>query len=169
MAFGDAISAKARVNITLDITTGDAQRNKELPLKLLMLGDYSHGDNVQPLRQRKRRLINKSNFDAILAECAPQLSVVVDNQIHSVRQQLAIHLQFNQRRDFEPAQICQQVPELKRLLAMRMVLKDLKANMMDNSELKQALEKIVKPDTTRLQLQHELSGLIPAANQESPS
>ena len=34
---------KARVNISLDLHTGGAQKPVELPLKLLVMGDYSAG------------------------------------------------------------------------------------------------------------------------------
>ena len=37
---------KARVNIKLDLHTGGAQKKVELPLKLLVMGDYSNFQNA---------------------------------------------------------------------------------------------------------------------------
>jgi type VI secretion system protein ImpB len=39
---------KARVNIKLDLHTGGAQKKVELPLKLLVMGDYSNGQKQSP-------------------------------------------------------------------------------------------------------------------------
>ena len=39
---------KARINIKLDLHTGGAQKKVELPLKLLVMGDYSNGQEQRP-------------------------------------------------------------------------------------------------------------------------
>ncbi|MGC8001117.1 type VI secretion system contractile sheath small subunit, partial [Salmonella enterica] len=43
---------KARVNIKLDLHTGGAQKKVELPLKLMVVGDYSNGSEQRPLSER---------------------------------------------------------------------------------------------------------------------
>lgn len=63
---------KARVNIKLDLHTGGAQKKVELPLKLLAVGDYSHGQDNRALSEREKININKNNFDSVLAEFSPQ-------------------------------------------------------------------------------------------------
>jgi len=40
---------KARVNIKLDLHVGGAQKKVELPLKLMVVGDYSNGAEQRPL------------------------------------------------------------------------------------------------------------------------
>jgi type VI secretion system protein ImpB len=40
---------KSRVSITLDLHTGGAQKKVELPLKLLVAGDFSAGKEQAPL------------------------------------------------------------------------------------------------------------------------
>ena len=56
---------KARVNITLDLETGGAKKKKELPLKVLALGDFSRGKTTGPVAERERIDINKNNFDNV--------------------------------------------------------------------------------------------------------
>jgi type VI secretion system protein ImpB len=51
---------KARVNIKLDLHTGGAQKKIELPLKLLVMGDYSNGQNTQTLGDRTKLSIDKT-------------------------------------------------------------------------------------------------------------
>ncbi len=50
---------KARINIKLDLHTGGAQKKVELPLKLLVMGDYSNGQEQRPLSEREKLNINK--------------------------------------------------------------------------------------------------------------
>ena len=59
---------KARINIKLDLHTGGAQKKVELPLKLLVMGDYSNGQEQRPLSEREKLNINKNNFNSVLAE-----------------------------------------------------------------------------------------------------
>lgn len=55
---------KSRVSITLDLHTGGARKKVELPLKLLVAGDYGAGKEQAPLAERKKINIDKNNFDA---------------------------------------------------------------------------------------------------------
>ena len=56
---------KARVNIKLDLHTGGAQEKVELPLKLMVMADYSNGREQRPLSERSKVDINKNNFNFI--------------------------------------------------------------------------------------------------------
>ena len=40
---------KARVNIRLSLHTGGAQKKIELPLRLMVIGDYSNGAEQRPV------------------------------------------------------------------------------------------------------------------------
>lgn len=46
---------KARINLKLNLHTGGAQKKVELPLKLLVTGDFSNGQETDPLSERKNR------------------------------------------------------------------------------------------------------------------
>src|ERR1700710_2716 len=51
---------KARINIKLDLHTGGASKKVELPLKLLVMGDYSNGQNTF-MRDGESRVIDFRN------------------------------------------------------------------------------------------------------------
>ena len=53
----------SRVNIRYVKYTGGAQEQVELPLKLLLLGDYTGRPDATPLEERKKISVNKDNFD----------------------------------------------------------------------------------------------------------
>jgi hypothetical protein len=93
---------KARVNIQLSLHTGGAQKKIELPLKLMVIGDYSNGAEQRP--------------------------VAGDGSEESVS------LSFSEMKDFEPEQIARQIPQLRAMLAMRNLLRDLKASPLPAGE-----------------------------------
>lgn len=64
---------KARINLKLDLHTGGASKKSELPLKLLIVGDYSNGAEQRPVSEREPVDINKNNFDNVLAEFSPSV------------------------------------------------------------------------------------------------
>ena len=72
---------KARVNIKLDLHTGGAQKKVELPLKLLVMGDYSNGTEQRPLSERSKIDINKNNFNSVLSEFQPSIKMAVPDTL----------------------------------------------------------------------------------------
>ena len=156
---------KARVNIKLDLHTGGAQKKVELPLKLLVLGDYGNGRDTRSLAEREKVSINKNNFDAVLADFAPDLKLAADNTLAGDGSELPVNLSFRALKDFEPEQVARQLPELQALLAMRNLLRDLKSNLLDNGTFRREFEKVLKDKRLSERLRSELAQLATAATQ----
>lgn len=152
---------KARVNIRLDLHTGGAQKKVELPLKLMLMGDYSNGREQGPLAERRKFDINKTNFNDVLAEYRPSLKLAVANTLASDGSETSVTLAFQHMKDFEPEQVARQIPELRALLAMRNLLRDLKSNLLDNATFRRELEYILKDESLSAALRSELAGLAP--------
>ncbi|UFH51055.1 type VI secretion system contractile sheath small subunit [Pseudomonas sp. KNUC1026] len=150
---------KARVNIKLDVHTGGAQKKVELPLKLLMLADYSNGREQRPLAERAKVSINRNNFDSVLADYAPRARFEVANALAEGQGEWALDLAFNCLKDFEPEQVARQVPQLRALLAMRNLLRDLKSNLLDNATFRAELERILLDPQLSQGLRDELACL----------
>lgn len=153
---------KARVNIKLDLHTGGAQKKIELPLKLMVMGDYSNGSEQRPLSERGKININKNNVDSVLGEFSPGLKLVVENTLPDEAADTAVELSFQRLKDFEPEQVARQVPQLRALLAMRNLLRDLKSNLLDNVTFRHELERILKDDALSDELRAELAALAPS-------
>ncbi|MGR3774142.1 type VI secretion system contractile sheath small subunit, partial [Edwardsiella anguillarum] len=66
---------KARINLKLDLHTGGAGKKTELPLKLLIAGDFSNGQASAPLFEREKVNLDKNNFDAVLSEYSPKVNL----------------------------------------------------------------------------------------------
>ncbi|WP_133629684.1 MULTISPECIES: type VI secretion system contractile sheath small subunit [Gammaproteobacteria] len=152
---------KARVNIQLSLHTGGAQKKVELPLKLVLVGDYSNGAEQRSVSEREKVNVNKNNFDSVLAEFSPAIKLSVENTLVHDGSEEAINLTFRDMKDFTPEQVARQIPQLKAMLAMRNLLRDLKANLLDNQAFRKELEKILLDPQLSAELRNELSALAP--------
>lgn len=150
---------KARVNIQLSLHTGRAQQKVELPLKLMVVGDYSNGAEERPVSEREKINVNQNNFDSVMAGYSPAVNLIIENTLAGDGSQENINLSFNEMKDFEPEQVARQIPQLKAMLAMRSLLRDLKANLLDNQTFRKELEKILLDPALSAELSSELSAL----------
>jgi len=152
---------KSRVNIKLDLHTGGAQKKIELPLKLLVVGDFSNGKETRPVSERERINLNKNNFNSVLADYSPAVKLAVENTLRGDGSEHSVTLDFKEMKDFEPEQVARQVPQLKAMLAMRNLLRDLKSNLLDNATFRRELESILKDSSLSNDLRAELATLAP--------
>lgn len=133
----------------------------ELPLKLLVAGDFSNGQEERPLSERIKMDVNKNNFNAVLADISPSVRLNVENILAGDGTEESISLTFRNMNDFTPEQVARQIPRLKAMLAMRSLLRDLKANLLDNATFRKELEKILRDPELSQALRDELSALVP--------
>lgn len=152
---------KARVNIKLDLHTGNGQKKVELPLKLLVTGDFSNGLELRPLSERKKVDINKNNFNSVLEKFNPSVNIAVQNTLAGDNSEENIRLTFKNIKDFEPEQVARQIPQMKALLAMRSLLRDLKSNLLDNSTFRKELQTILRDPALSNELRGEIAALAP--------
>ncbi|MGL4724578.1 MAG: type VI secretion system contractile sheath small subunit [Scandinavium sp.] len=152
---------KARVNIKLDLFTNGAKKATELPLKLVTVGDYSNGKAEGTLSEREKININKNNFDSVLSELSPEVNLTVKNTLANDGSEENVHLTFQNMKDFEPEQVARSIPQLRAMLAMRNLLRDLKSNLLDNVSFRKELEKVLLDPALSEELRNELNALAP--------
>lgn len=75
MAKDGSVAPKERINITFKPAVGSAQEDVELPLKLMVLGDFSQRADPRKLEDRKPIGIDKHTFDEVLAKQALSLTL----------------------------------------------------------------------------------------------
>lgn len=137
------------------------RKKVELPLKLLAVGDYSNGQDSRPLSEREKVNVNKNNFNSVLAEFNPTVNLTVKNTLTPEGAEENISISFKDMKDFEPEQVARQIPQLRAMLAMRNLLRDLKSNLLDNVTFRRELENILKDPALSNELRNELSELAP--------
>lgn len=149
---------KPRVHITYDVETNGAQQEKELPFVMGIMGDYS-GDNTEnkkALKDRKFSQIDRDNFNEVMNNVSPQLSMKVENTLESDGSEIGVDLKFKSMEDFEPHKIVEKVDPLKKLMETRNKLRDLLTKADRSDKLESLLEEVLSSTDALAELQSEL-------------
>ncbi len=150
---------KARVNITLDVETNGAKKKVELPLKMVVAGDFSSGKAQGLLAEREKINVNQNNVNDVMAALAPEIDCVIPNKIHNDGSELRVKLKLDHMKQLKPDAVAMQIPEVKNLLSMRNLLKDLKANLVDNRQFQKKLENVLQSEDVD-SLRKEVGSLV---------
>lgn len=159
MADKGSVAPKERVNIVYEASTGDASEEKELPLKLLMVGDYSGNKDSTPVEDRKSVNIDKDNFDDVLKAQNVNVTMGVPNKLEEgAEDDLAVSLKIESMKDFTPEAVAKQVPELAALLDLREALAALKGPLGNVPAFRKKIQELVTDEDARNKLLAELGG-----------
>lgn len=157
MASEGSVAPKERVNITYKPATGSAQAEIELPLKMLVLGDFTQRVDDRPVEERAPINIDKDNFGDVLKAQNLALDLVVENKLDPEKGgEMPVSLKFESLRDFEPDALVEKVPELKEIMALRDALKALKSPLGNIPDFRKKLQELVQDEGNRARLLSEL-------------
>lgn len=157
MAKEGSVAPKERINVTFKPATGGAQEEQELPLKLLVLGDFTQRADDRKLEDRKPIGIDKQSFDDVLAKQELSLTFSVPNRLQEgAEDDLAVQLRIDSMKDFNPASLVEQVPELKKLMALREALVALKGPLGNAPAFRKAIESVLADPDARYRVLNEL-------------
>lgn len=135
-------SRPPRVQITYDVEVGEANIQKELPLVIGVVGNFSLDE--KPMRDRKFTHIDKDNFDDVMKGLHPSVELLVNSALPEKEGKLAVALQFNSMEDFSPENIAMQVEPLRKLIELREQLSDLRNRTASNDRLKEQLVELLE-------------------------
>ncbi|OPA88515.1 type VI secretion system-associated protein [Pseudomonas fluorescens] len=158
MAKEGSVAPKERINLTFKPAIGDAQEDVELPLKLLVLGDFIQREDPRKLEDRKPIGIDKNTLDEVLAKQTLSLTLNVPNRLQECPdvEELGIQVHINSMKDFNPAQLVEQIPELQKLMALREALMALKGPLGNTPSFRKAIEQALADDESRARVLAEL-------------
>ncbi|MBN2515597.1 MAG: type VI secretion system contractile sheath small subunit [Deltaproteobacteria bacterium] len=157
MAKEGSVAPKERVNIVYKPATGDAKEEVELPLKVLVMGDFTLRDDETPVENRKTINVDKDNMDDVLKAQNVRLTTNVKSSLSDDPDaQLTVDLDFQSMKDFDPDVIVQKVPELKKLIDLRDALKALKGPLGNVPKFRKKIQELVQDEGTRARLLKEL-------------
>ena len=157
MAKEASVAPRERVNIVYRPATGDAQEEIELPLKLLVVGDFTGKTDERMLEDREPINIDKDNFNEVLKGQELDLTVTVPNKLsEDPEDEMGVNLSFGSLKDFGPESVAEQTPELKKLLELRKALGSLKGPLSNVPEFRKKIQALVKDEEAREKLLKEL-------------
>ncbi len=157
MAKEATVAPKERVNIVYRPATGDAKEEVELPLKVLVMGDFTGQKDDRLLEERDPVTIDKDNFDEVLKARNINLDVTVPNKLSGKDdEEMNVSLKFESMKDFNPESIAKNTPELNRLLELRESLTALKGPLSNIPEFRKKIQELIKDEKTRELLLKEL-------------
>lgn len=168
MAKEGSVAPKERINVTFKPATGGAQEEIELPLKLMVLGDFTQRADDRKIEDRKPISIDKNNFDEVLGKQELSLTFAVPNRLQDEEtdDELPVQLRINSMKDFNPAAVVEQVPELKKLMELRDALVALKGPLGNAPAFRKAIESVLSDEDSRDRVLGEL-GLAAQAQQDA--
>jgi type VI secretion system protein ImpB len=157
MAKEGSVAPKERVNIVYRPETGDAKEEIELPLKLLVVGDFTHSQDDRMVEEREPINVDKDNFNEVLKAQNLKLDLTVPNKLsEDPDEDLNVSVKFESIKDFDPESIAKNTPELNKLLELREALNSLKGPMSNRPEFRKKIQELIKDEAAREQILKEL-------------
>jgi type VI secretion system protein ImpB len=157
MAKEGSVAPKERINVTFKPATNGAQEEIELPLKLLVLGDFTQRADERKLEARRSISIDRNNFDEVLAKQEISLTMSVPSRLQEdAVDELPVTIGIRSMKDFNPASVVEQVPELRKLMELRDALVALKGPLGNAPAFRKAIEQVLNDEESRARVLDEL-------------
>jgi type VI secretion system protein ImpB len=156
MAKEGSVAPRERVNIVYKPATG-ADEERELPLKMVMLGDYTQRPDDTPLEERQPINVDKDNFNDVMKAQKLSVQMNVPNVLTEEEgAEMPVNLKLESIKDFGPEAVVNQVPELDKLLQLRNALLALKGPLGNVPGFRKKIMEIMADDAAREKLLKEL-------------
>ncbi|WP_374666173.1 type VI secretion system contractile sheath small subunit [Acinetobacter sp.] len=135
-----------RVQLTYDVEVGDGREIKELPFVVGVLGDFSAASELEKTKLKDKKFINVDleNIDEVMESLAPRANFRAENTLTEEGGTLSVDLTFKSMDDFRPENIVQQIDPLKKLVAARERLTDLRNKISNNERLEDLLDDVLQ-------------------------
>lgn len=148
MAINDEIP-KSRITLTYRTAVNGEPEDVQLPLRLLLMGDFSGGsskDRAVDLDRRALRNLDGTNLDAVMADMDMSVTLDVPNRINpeSEDETLRVELPIRSMDSFSPESIAQNIPKVKALLLLRKLLLEVQGNLDNRKEFRRKLRELVQ-------------------------
>ena len=152
-----SVAPKERVNIRFTPATGNQTEEIELPFKQVVIGKFNTQADETPLEDRETVTIDNDSFDSVMSAQNLSLDLSVADVLSGDEDaSMAVSLSFSTLRDFEPDQVVNRVPELRRLMDLRNALLALKGPLGNVPAFRKSVQSILDDENLRRKLLDEL-------------
>lgn len=152
-----SVAPKERINIVYRPATAGRKEQVELPMKVMVLGDFTQKQDARDVEEREPVDIDDNNFDDVLASMDVSTHFTVpDRTTEEEGKELEVDIKFERMRDFEPGHVIESVPQLQQMLELREALKALKGPLGNVPEMRRKIQEVIKDDKKSARLMKEL-------------
>lgn len=160
MAINDEIP-KSRITLTYRTAVNGETEDVQLPLRLLMMGDFSNGtskDQENDLEQREIRNLDGRNLNALMSDMQMAIRFDVPNCINpEASEMLPIELPITSMDSFSPASIAKKTPKVNALLLLRKLLLEVQGNLDNRKDFRKMLRALAQDESAMKKLMSELA------------
>ena len=146
---------RSRITLTYDTRQPDQPRKeKELPLRLLVMGDLTGRANKPAADQashdtfesRKIHALNGANLDTVIGKLGITVQLEgIANHVVRGGGSFNVDLPITSMASFEPGEVVNFVPATQQLLKIRKLLLELQAQVDNNKEFRRLLRELTLP------------------------
>ena len=143
--------------IEIDVGSQGATAKTEIPLRILVLGNFAPEMPEVADWSTSSRLMNvtPSSLRSVMQQLKPSLTLDVPNRISDKPKELAVKLSFSDMKDFRPEGVARQVKELVDLLDIRKLVAQLGDRKLTIQEFDEQIQK-AGVDTEWLERLHKM-------------
>lgn len=161
MAVNDEIP-KSRLMLRYKTEVDGELKDKELPFRMLIVGDVSQGlskDRKEDFEERKVRHMD-GTIDSMMKDMDMELNVSVPNHISpSKSPNLDVKLKIDSMKSFQPGFIAESVPQLKSLIKLREMVQEFESTVDNNKGFRNMVKDILRDDALLEKIKQELPAL----------
>jgi type VI secretion system protein ImpB len=159
MAKEQSVAPKERINIVYKPAT-NMDEEVELPLKMVVLSDFTGRQDDTPLEDRKIINVDKDNFNEVLQKQNLRVQIGVRDRLNPNAQEgdeIPVDIAIKSLKSFDPEEVARQIPELASLLEVREALVALKGPLGNIKDFSKRLKDVLSDDAARERLMKELN------------
>ena len=156
-----SIAPKERINIRYVPATMGQISEAELPLKLVVLGNFLGKADATPVEERRMINVDRNSLSTVMSEAKIGKNITVHNVLddQNGNTDLSVNLKFESFKYFEPDSLVQQVPELMKMMQLREALVALKGPLGNMPAFRKRMQQILENEESRSRLIAELEAL----------
>lgn len=135
---------KSRLNINYDTKVNGVLKKKELPYKVLVVGDLSKGksdDVKQEFAERQIRRMD-NGVDRALSDMNINLDIEVPNFMSKNSENIKVDYKLNAVKDFKPDAVAKKVPQINAMLKLKEMLVSFAKDVDNNRNLKKLIDEV---------------------------
>ncbi|AJI46297.1 MULTISPECIES: type VI secretion system contractile sheath small subunit [Francisella] len=134
----------SRLMINYETKVDGVLKKKELPYRVLVVGDLSKGRSVDAKEEFADRQVRrvKNGVDRVLEDMNISFDFEAPNFVSKDPSNLKVNYRIQSMKDFRPDAVAKKVPEIRALLEMKEILASFAKDIENNRNLKKVIDMI---------------------------